>query len=131
MILTLVLALAAAQGADPAADRCYESARAAAEENACAVEEFERADRALNAEYGAAMARIRASENHMSTEDGRPAGDALLRQTQRGWLTQRDEGCQLVAYNLRNGSQEGWLYERCRAEATRARTEWLRGLAPQ
>jgi uncharacterized protein YecT (DUF1311 family) len=130
MILLLSLALMAAPGDDPAAELCLDSVHTQLEMNECADAEWRRADAALNAEYRAALARIGADDNQMSTDDGRPAGDVLLRDVQRAWVTQREQMCQLQSYGVRGGSAEGFAFNRCRADVTRERTAWLRQLAP-
>ena len=129
MILFLAVALAAAPAPDPAADHCIDEARSQPEINACSEEEWRRADAALNVAYREAMARVRANDGYMFTGDGSPAGDVLLRDAQRGWVTQRDQMCQLQVYDMRGGSAQPGAYDHCRAEATRERTAWLEQLA--
>ena len=125
MFLMLIVAAAAPYDEEV----CLDKAKTQSEMNLCARQEWQRADAALNAEYKAVIARMKRDTNFASTEDGRPNGETLLRESQRAWLTMRDSLCTLESYHVRGGSLEIMNYERCLAEITYERTEWLKRIA--
>jgi uncharacterized protein YecT (DUF1311 family) len=129
MTLHLALVLLAAQSQPAVCDGPSQ-----AEMNICAADDFERADTELHAEYRASIAHARATDRSPDsgrTEgDGRPGEEATLREAQRGWVAYRDAHCRLEGYSERGGSLEALVYDRCRAELTRARTAQLRPSPP-
>jgi uncharacterized protein YecT (DUF1311 family) len=97
--------------------------------NQCAFAEFEQADLGLNAAWRHVLAYVRASDRDGPfNSDGRPSGEAKLRDAQRAWITFRDAHCAVHSYEARGGSMEPQLYESCRAEVTNQRTRQLRSL---
>ena len=130
MLLFAALLLSVPPETDAVSQRCLDEARSQAEMNRCVHEEWVRADSALNSAYKALMARIRADEAFMLTEDGRPRGDVLLRDIQRTWIIQRERLCQLQSYAVRGGSLESLMFNSCRAQFTRERTVWLESIIP-
>ena len=113
-------------GAAPA-DECAEP-RTQSEMNRCAARDFRRADAELNRQWAATMKKMRTDESFSFTGDKRPSGDVKLREAQRAWLAFRDAQCTVEGYQARGGSMEPMLYDICREELTRARTEQLRKL---
>ena len=82
--------------------------------NACAQQDYEAADRALNVEYRKTRARLPA------------LAQAVLLAEQRAWLKARDPDCQQALESEEGGSIWTSLYTHCLAEATRERTAQLR-----
>jgi uncharacterized protein YecT (DUF1311 family) len=96
-----------------AADNCASQSSTPAI-NACAQQDYEAADRALNAEYAKTRARLPA------------AAKAKLLAEQRTWLKARDPDCKKELENEQGGTIWTSLYLACQAEATRERTQQLR-----
>ncbi len=82
--------------------------------NACAQQDYDAADRALNVEYKKTRARLPA-----------PAQAELLVE-QRAWLKARDPNCKRTFESEEGGSIWTSLYTNCLADATRERTAQLR-----
>ena len=82
--------------------------------NRCAGEAFERADKALNAQWAKVMAG-----------EGDKEEDKLLLESQRAWLKYRDANCLASAYSSIGGSIWPLLVSGCKAELTRQRTHEL------
>jgi uncharacterized protein YecT (DUF1311 family) len=83
------------------------------EMNACAIQDYETADKALNEKYKALMARL-PSEKQQS-----------LRLEQRAWLKKRDPDCKADAKPSEGGSIWAMEYYGCLAEATQKRIKAL------
>ena len=82
--------------------------------NACAQQEFDVADHALNAEYKKLRARLAA-----------PDKERLLAE-QRAWIKGRDPQCREDLEADQGGTIWTSLYLECQAQATRDRTAQLR-----
>ena len=82
--------------------------------NACAQQDYDAADRALNAAYKKARATLVATEK------------AALLAEQRAWLKARDPRCKQAFESEEGGSIWTSLYTTCLADATRERTAQLR-----
>ncbi|MCA1749313.1 MAG: lysozyme inhibitor LprI family protein [Sphingomonadales bacterium] len=96
--------------------------------NACAAWDFEQADAELNETWAEVLAYVRETFSESPPWDDRGSGEYRLRAAQRAWITLRDEHCTVMAFHMRGGSAEPMLYNGCRAEMTRQRTEELRDL---
>jgi uncharacterized protein YecT (DUF1311 family) len=96
-----------------AADNCASQSSTHAI-NACAQQDYEAADRALNAEYAKLRARLPA------------AAKAGLLAEQRAWLKARDPNCRKELESEQGGTIWTSMYLACQAEATRERTQQLR-----
>jgi uncharacterized protein YecT (DUF1311 family) len=83
--------------------------------NMCAGEAYQRADKALNAQWQKVIARY--------GDDAK--AKALLLEGQRAWLTYRDAQCQMAAYDSIGGSIWPLINSGCLAELTRRRTREL------
>jgi len=112
MLLPLLLAVAAARSADPAADPAG----------------YARADAELNAEYARAMALMRRRDRGGPFDDGDPTYAAALTAAQRAWLRFRDAECRLAGFEYRGGSAQRLSSGTCLATLTRDRTRQLRQL---
>lgn len=132
MIALVVAALAAAQSSADAGYNC-DDPMSQNEMNACAAIDFERADAELNAVWRDAIAGMRAADAEIDREyDQRPTSEETLSEAQRAWIVFRDAHCTLQGYEeARGGSMEPMIYDGCRAQLTRERTEQLRGANPQ
>ena len=84
------------------------------EMNICAADEFQRADAALNAAWGAAKAFA----------DGAGVGAQLL-DAQRKWIAFRDAACQAEADLFTGGSIRPLVWNTCLTRLTQRRTEDL------
>ena len=98
------------------------------EMNHCAAKEFQSADAELNAQWRITLQRVRRDDSPDVASDGRPTGEATLRDAQRTWIRFRDAHCTLVGYAARGGTMEPLLFDACRAELTRERTGQLKHL---
>jgi uncharacterized protein YecT (DUF1311 family) len=98
-----------------------------ADMNQCAQMYYETADAELNAVWKDAMAAMKEIDSYQ-TEGDQGAAEALL-QSQRAWITYRDNYCTAAAYHLHGGSAEPMEYAGCLAGVTEARTAELRSLA--
>lgn len=126
MIATSSLALMLAATTQQAgAARCADP-QSQAEMNLCATLDFERADTELNRLWSRVIAdeRVNDREPYLA-RDGRPSGEAVLRQAQRAWITFRDAHCTHEGYEARGGSLETLIYQGCRARLTRERIAQL------
>lgn len=108
---------------------------AAAVYRGCAYFAFELVDRRLNEDYAQAVAKLRKLDQTRALEG--PAGtdglEALLRGSQRAWLTVRDETCELgVRYDMISAGYDAAITA-CQAEMTARRIHELHdqiGVAP-
>lgn len=81
--------------------------------NYCAEEDFNKADKALNAAYKTAMADMDA------------AMKAKLKAAQRAWVAFRDAECDYESMSEEGGSMQPMVYSGCRARLTKDRTQDL------
>jgi uncharacterized protein YecT (DUF1311 family) len=113
LLVSLLLAAQAASGAtDDNAIECNGDGTQR-EMNACAIKDYEAADKALNEKYQALMARLP------------PEKQQSLRVEQRAWLKKRDPDCKAEAKPSEGGSIWAMEYYSCLAEATQKRTKAL------
>jgi len=93
------------------------SAQSQATMNANAAQDMQRADRALNAQYTATMARLSTPSR------------TLLRTAQRTWISFRDQECRFEASGVQGGSAYPMVHSACVARLTTERTRQLRTLS--
>ena len=117
MILALLIAAAVVQPAadDPLEDACYAADYSQQAMNRCAGDAYERADKALNAQWAKVAAAYK----------GDKEGEKLLLDAQRAWLKYRDAHCEAAAIDSKGGSIWPLLVSGCLAELTRRRTREL------
>ena len=121
------LMLYAAAAADPAVN--CDTAMAQFELNACAYQDYEQADAALNAQWKTTSARMKAIDAEFDrTQDNRPGYFDTLIAAQRAWLTYRDNHCTGEGYAMRGGSAEPMVFSGCMTQLTEARTKQLKDL---
>jgi uncharacterized protein YecT (DUF1311 family) len=126
MIGLLALAAAAAGAGAP---KCS-SPQTQLEINICAGEDFKKADAALNRQWAATSALMRAQDKAAYTpKDGRPGYYQALLDAQRAWLKFRDAQCRVEGFAMRGGSAESMTVSTCLAGVTRARTKQLKDMA--
>ena len=113
--LLVAVAVGAQPAEDPEESACYERDQSQQGMNACAGEAFERADKALNAEWAKVLARY--------GDDAEAKKLAL--DGQLAWLKYRDAQCELLAYDNRGGSIWPLISSGCLAQLTRERTAEL------
>jgi uncharacterized protein YecT (DUF1311 family) len=118
----LALMIAAAEIESPPADAeetaCYERDYSQQAMNRCAGEAYERADKALNAQW----------KKLVTHYGGESTPARLLRDSQRAWLKYRDAHCELNAYDNVGGSIYPLVVSGCLADLTRKRTSELADL---
>jgi uncharacterized protein YecT (DUF1311 family) len=85
--------------------------------NASAAREAQTADRALNAQYQAALARISAPSR------------LLLRDAQRAWVAFRDAQCKFEINGVQGGTAVALVQAGCRKQLTELRTRQLQKVA--
>jgi uncharacterized protein YecT (DUF1311 family) len=107
-----ILALLAAAPVDCA------GAVAQPELNACASQEYRRADQALNRQYAATVRAV-------GGEDGSADRLDRLRQAQRAWVTFRDAHCDSAFFSGVGASLDYTQGIWCRTELTEERTKQL------
>jgi len=124
VIIALLLTAALMQPAtdDPEETACYKRDESQMAMNMCAGAAYERADKALNAEWQKVLAHY--------GDDAETK--ALLLDGQRAWIKYRDAQCEMAAFDNRGGSIWPLINSMCLAELTRKRTaelaDLLRGL---
>ncbi|WP_197478254.1 lysozyme inhibitor LprI family protein [Luteibacter rhizovicinus] len=116
IVVMLVIASMAGSAAAQAED-CDE-ASSQLSMNMCADQEFEAADKQLNATYRQVTGRLK----------GDQAATSLLIKAQRAWLSFRDAQCEFAASANAQGSISPMLIAQCRSAATHARTKELEAL---
>lgn len=94
--------------------------------NRCAFLDFEEADLELNAIWPAAR-KANATFAQYLTEERKADANALL-EAQRAWIKFRDAHCTSIAMPNAGGTIYPLIYNSCRANVTRQRTEQLRAL---
>jgi uncharacterized protein YecT (DUF1311 family) len=129
VILTLLLTgpTCAMAQQDPPVD-CA-NAMSQADMNQCAYQDFEKADKELNAVYKQAL-KSQEEVDKQSAEINPVYVGAVkaLKKAQRAWIDYRDGHCDGVGYEAVGGSMQGMLISGCQATMTTARTKELREL---
>ena len=130
MMLLIAAALLAQQAPEP--DWNCDDPQNQMEMNACAGEDFTRADAELNRLWPGLIAGARERDRELDRQyDQRPGHEATLREAQRAWLAFRDAHCTWQGYEeARGGSMESMVYNGCRATLTRERISQLTGTDP-
>lgn len=95
--------------------------------NRCAFLDFEAADGELNAIWPAAQKANQSFADYLPENQNQDA-DALL-DAQRLWIQFRDAHCSSVAMPSTGGTIYPLIYNSCRAELTRQRTQQLKEIA--
>jgi uncharacterized protein YecT (DUF1311 family) len=98
-----------------------------AEINACASEDYDAADKALNAQW-AKTKKVMVDWDAELDEQNKGAVDSLMK-AQRAWIEYRDGQCDAVGYSVWGGTMYPAVVAGCLADLTRKRTEELKDLA--
>lgn len=100
-----------------------------ADMNQCAYQDFEKADKELNAVYREALKSQEEIDRQSAEMDPVYVGAVkALKKAQRAWIDYRDGHCDGVGYEAVGGSMQGMLIDGCKATMTTARTKELREL---
>ena len=97
------------------------------EMNACAQEEYDAADKALNDQWKLTR-KAMADWDKQLDADQRGAEAALLK-GQRAWITYRAGQCDAEGFQARGGTLETMFYINCQTRLTKSRTQELKELA--
>ncbi|WP_257098927.1 lysozyme inhibitor LprI family protein [Pseudovibrio flavus] len=97
------------------------------EMNNCTYENYQLADKALNAAYAKAMAFMKQSDSYIGPDEKR-AQDALVK-AQRDWIAYRDSACVSYGFLARGGTLVPTLENQCLAKLTEQRTKDLKDIA--
>jgi uncharacterized protein YecT (DUF1311 family) len=127
LALLLTGATCAMAQEDPPVD-CA-NAMSQADMNQCAYQDFEKADKELNAVYKEAMKSQQEVDKEAAQMDPAYVGAVkALRKAQRAWIDYRDGHCDGVGYEAVGGSMQPMLISGCLATMTTTRTKELREL---
>ncbi|SIQ32510.1 Uncharacterized conserved protein YecT, DUF1311 family [Rhizobium sp. RU20A] len=99
-----------------------------ADMNACAAEDFQKADEALNALWPKVRKAMADWDKTVAESALTTGAEAALLKAQRAWIDYRDGQCEAEGFSAHGGSMEPLLIESCRAELTRKRTQELDAL---
>ncbi|SDU40914.1 lysozyme inhibitor LprI family protein [Stappia sp. ES.058] len=95
----------------------------------CAEQDWQAADRELNAAYGRAMAAMKRMDADLADSPTLAGAADALRNAQRAWIPYRDAACAAYGFQARGGTMEPMLIYQCRADLTGQRTRELDDLA--
>lgn len=105
------------------------NAETQADMNQCAYDDFDKADKQLNAVYKKALAsQVELDTQSAEIEPGYVGAVKALKKAQRAWIDYRDGHCEGVSYAAVGGSMQPMLEQGCRADLTKKRTKELREL---
>lgn len=94
--------------------------------NACAYQDFEKADAELNVLWP--KIKKFAADGDENLDDNLKGYAKALLASQRGWLSYRDAQCELYGFQSRGGSMEPMLVSGCKAQMTTARVKELQSI---
>jgi len=95
--------------------------------NFCATQDFNAADQDLNSAWTSVFSEIK-SRDAQKDSDATKGWPAAVLEAQRSWIAFRDDHCNSVGFAYRGGTIEPLIYQLCRTELTRQRTEQIKGL---
>lgn len=98
------------------------------EMNACAYDDLQKADDALNAMYKKALAFAKDQDDNYKDQPDLQGAVKALKKAQRAWIDYRDGQCEGVGFEARGGSLEPMLVASCEADLTNKRTAELKEL---
>ncbi|EMK5830614.1 lysozyme inhibitor LprI family protein [Citrobacter sedlakii] len=101
--------------ANALANECA-NATTQADMNACAITQYQTADKKLNDAYQHALKRAA------------PAQQALLKKAQTAWIAVRDADCALISSGTEGGSAQVMIANQCLADKTTEREAFLASL---
>lgn len=103
------------------------NAQTQSEMTECAGNDFNKADKALNAQWKLTRAALVETDANLDAEQ-KGAEKALLK-AQRAWIDYRDGHCEAEGFSVRGGSMEPMIVASCKARLTDARTKELKSMA--
>ncbi len=95
--------------------------------NVCSQRDYEKADKALNAQWSKTK-KVMADWDAELDAENKGAVEALLA-AQRAWIQYRDNQCNAVGYSVWGGSMYPTIVASCLEDLTRKRTKELEELA--
>lgn len=98
-----------------------------AEMTQCAGDEFDAADKALNAQWK--LTRAAMVETDANLDDDQKGAEKTLLKGQRAWIDYRDGQCEAEGFAVRGGTMEPMMVASCKARLTELRTKELKALA--
>lgn len=98
-----------------------------AEMTQCAGDEFDKADKALNAQWK--LTRAAMVETDANLDDDQKGAEKTLLKGQRAWIDYRDGQCEAEGFSVRGGTMEPMMVASCKARLTELRTKELKALA--
>lgn len=105
------------------------NAMSQADMNQCSYQDFEKADKELNAVYKQAMKAAADNDKQAAEMNEAYVGAvAELKKAQRAWVDYRDGNCDGMSREALGGSMQSMLISGCQARMTEARTKELREL---
>jgi uncharacterized protein YecT (DUF1311 family) len=125
-LLTLPF-FAVARAEDQPKVNCEGGGASTYEQEYCAEQDFEKADKKLNAVYKKALA----AEAAIDKEDGLDAASGAvqsLKTAQRIWVQYRDAHCDTVGYGAHGGTMLGGLLSDCKMQMTEKRIKELQSV---
>ncbi|WP_377290413.1 lysozyme inhibitor LprI family protein [Rhizobium sp. SG2393] len=99
-----------------------------ADMNACAAEDFQKADKALNALWPRVRKAMADWDKTVAESALTTGAEAALLKAQRAWIDYRDGQCEAEGFSAHGGTMEPLLIESCKATMTRSRTQELEAL---
>ncbi|MGV2123113.1 lysozyme inhibitor LprI family protein [Agrobacterium vitis] len=121
------LALLALSGSVLAQTRDCRDPKTQSDMTACAVQDFDAADKAMNAQWK--ITRKVFVEQDATLEDDLKGAEKALLKAQRAWIDYRDGQCEAQGFYVRGGTMEPMEVAACKAEMTKTRTKELKSLA--
>jgi len=96
------------------------------EMNECSYQDYQAADKKLNAVYKKVKALMTSWDADQDPSD--QGAVKALQDGQRGWITYRDGYCTAYGFQAHGGTLEGQLVDGCMAGLTKVRTKELKQL---
>lgn len=129
MLCGCVLLVDAPASSDDALPVDCKDAQTQSDMNICAAEDYQAADKALNAQWLATKKAAIVWDGLTGSEDGPGGAEERLLKAQRAWLAYRDSQCDAVGFTVEGGTIRPLVVSNCLADLTRKRTEELGKLA--
>ncbi|MEO9914311.1 MAG: lysozyme inhibitor LprI family protein [Parasphingorhabdus sp.] len=93
--------------------------------NICSRQEFEVADKALNEQWSKVAAHKKSNDESALKNGVKGGYFEILLKSQRAWIAFKDRHCDAVADAYRGGSIRPLIYNDCRTNLTKQRTDQL------
>ncbi|MCO6179225.1 lysozyme inhibitor LprI family protein [Ciceribacter sp. RN22] len=125
-VLLSGLAFAAPAAAEDEPEVDCENAMTQFDMNVCSQQDYEKADKELNAQW-AKTKKVMADWDAELDAENKGAVESLVG-AQRAWIQYRDNQCDAVGYSVWGGSMYPMIVSSCLADLTRKRTEELKNM---